>query len=137
MGDFIFDTTGNAATVKFEELGAYYDHPTSAYTLSDEFDINEISNATTVQEEIDSGNIVAYDENGNLITNINYITGTIPTFATDNVSSFKTYIGYGTSGSCKIQEVISSSDGTYTSLWSGGNESFDKNWSGRTGYTYF
>jgi hypothetical protein len=136
MGDFIFDTTGNSSIVQFEELGAYFNHPTSSYTLSDYFDLQEISNSQTIQDAIDNGDITAYDENGSIITSLDYIIGEIPVFATDNATSTLSYVGFGAESACKILQV-SSTGTTYTSLWAGGNESFDKIWSARTGYSYF
>lgn len=133
---FIFSTTGTVSPVKFHELGKYFEHPTSAYTLSNEFTMVEIQNAYSIQSAITNGEIVATDENGNVISNLTYLTGTIPVFEIENVSSTKSYIGYGTESACKILEV-SSTGSTYTSLWANGNESFDKAWSARTLYSYF
>ena len=137
MADFIITTTGTVTPVKLEELGAYFDHPTSAYTLSDSFSLDEISNTPTLQAAIDNGEVTAVDENGNLITNLSYLTKPVPVFEIDNIAYNKSYVGFGTSGACKILEVITAEDGSNTSLWSSGSESFDKIWSARTSYSYF
>ncbi len=137
MKKFIFTTTGTQSPVKFEELGAYFDHPTSAYTLTDYFDILEISEAATIQTLIDGGHITATDENGNLITNLNYLTSPIPVFDIDQVNSTTSYIGYGEINACKIQRVITTGSTTYSSLWANGDESFNKIWANRLSYSYF
>lgn len=137
MSDFIFDTTGLVPIVKFEEIGAYFNHPISAYTLSDYFTIEEIRYSTTIQNAINNNEIVAYDEFGNIIYDISFLTESITVFEIDNVSRNKTYTGYGSITACKINEVITSTDGSYTSLWASGNQSFDKIWANRSGYTYF
>ena len=137
MADVIITTTGTVSPVKLEELGAYFDHPTSAYTLSDSFTIAEIANTPTLQAAMDNGEVTVVDENNNVITNLSYLVNPIPVFAIDNVTFNKSYVGFGASGSCKILEVITATDGLNTSLWSSGSESFDKIWSARTSYSYF
>jgi len=137
MADFIITTTGTVTPVKLEELGAYFDHPTCAYTLSDSFTIEEIANTPTLQAAMDNGEVTAVDENGNVITSLAYLTNPVPVFEIDNVDYNKSYVGFGTSGACKILEVITAVDGSNTSLWSSGNESFNKIWTARTSYSYF
>ena len=136
MRQFIFDTTGIIQTVKFEELGAYFEHPISAYTLSDYFDVEEIRNSTTIQDAIDNNYILAYDQNGNTITSISYLENT-PIFDIDNFEKNKSYVGYGTTTACKIQLIETDISGSYVYTWSGGNESFDKIWANRASYSYF
>jgi hypothetical protein len=132
----IISTTGTVSPVKLEELGAYFEHPTTGYTLSDYFDLDEIENADTLQQAMDNGELTVTDENGNVITSLNYLTTSAPVFEIDNVSNTKSYVGYGEPNACKIHEITSNSTG-YTAFWAGNNESFDKIWSGRTDYSYF
>jgi hypothetical protein len=137
MSKFIFNTTGLVPIVKFEELGAYFNHPISAYTLSDYFTIEEIRYSTTIQDAITNGEIIAFDEHNNTISNITYLTEPIPIFDIDNVSNNKSYIGYGEINACKINEITTYIDGSYTSLWADGNHNFNKIWSDRLLYVYF
>jgi hypothetical protein len=137
MSKFIFTTTGTESLVRFEELGAYFEHPTSAYTLSDYFDLDEITNSPTIQQYLDNGHIIAYDEFGNSITSLEFIKEqSIPIFDVDNSFYNISYIGYGNFNTCKIQKIQTTITG-YTASWASGNEVFDKIWSNRYNYTYF
>ena len=136
MSKFIFTTTGLISPVKFEELGAYFDHPISAYTLSDYFTIEEIQLSESVQDSLDNNYITAVDENGNQITNLTYIGGA-PVIDIDTLSTNETLMGYGAINACKISKVVTSINGNYTVLWADGNQNFDKIWSQRNTYIYF
>jgi len=138
--EFNITTTGLVPTTKLEGLGSYHDHPTTNLDLLTRFTLDDIINDTCIQLAIDGGEITVQDEDGNSITQLQYLVNSIPVFDTDIVSNNKTYIGYGNINACKIQEVttINSFSGTsYTSLWANGNESFDKIWANRVSYTYF
>lgn len=137
MTEFIFTTTGTLSPVKFEELGVYFDHPTSAYTLTDYFDVEEIREATTIQDALDNGYITAIDENGNGIIDLTYMGNKIPKFNVDTYTTNSSYIGYGSINTCKILQVITISGLTYSSLWANGDEELNKVWANRASYSYF
>jgi hypothetical protein len=138
MSKFVFSTTGIVSEVKLEELGVYFNHPIIDYVLSDFFDLNEIINSITLQESIDNNYIVAKDEFGVSITNLDdlLISKGVPIFDVDNVSNLISYVGYGSEESCKIQKIVTSPTG-YTTFWAEGDENFNKNWDLRLDYSYF
>lgn len=48
------------------------------------------------------------------------------------------YVAYGEElTSCKIRQIITISGGTFTGLWSNGEEDLNKNWGLRLTYSYF
>jgi hypothetical protein len=136
MGKFIFTTTGLVPIVKFEGIGAYFNHPISAYTLSDYFDLNEIVNDLKIQEALDNNYITAVDENDNEITALEYLISNVPIFEIDQINNTTSYIGYGILNECKIQRIVTEKNGNYLSQWSEGNQNFDKTWGNRYNYNY-
>jgi hypothetical protein len=135
MRGFKFTTTGIIDIVKFEELGAYFTHPTNNYILSDYFDLDEIINSTTIQSSIDDGHIIATDLFNTVILDVKtfYVT---PIFDIDNISKTLSYIGYGEPNNCKILK-INTLINNYSALWSEGVQIMDKKWSDRLIYNYF
>lgn len=137
MGKFIFTTTGLISQVKFEGIGAYFNHPISAYTLSDYFDLDEIEEDVTIQQALDNNYITAVDENGNTISTLDYLVDSPMIFEIDYIDNSTSYIGYGEVNACKIQKIITTGKTSYNVYWADGNQNYNKLWSNRLSYTYF
>jgi len=136
MKKIIFTTTGLSNPVKFEELGAYFEHPSSGITLSDFFTLEEIGNSFTFQQSITNGEIIVNDQNDNIITNVIYFIYGAPIFEIDSFSDSITYIGYGSEFESLILKITTEKNGNYLSQWSEGNQNFDKIWGDRYIYNY-
>jgi len=69
--EFKITTTGTQNPVSFADLGMRsFPHPTNAYDLLLEFELDELQRSTDVQAAITAGHITAEDEGGNPITQI-------------------------------------------------------------------
>ena len=76
-------TTGTQSPITINDLGAIsFDHPTSGYTLTDYFKVEELKYSVDLQYNINSGYCYLTNESGYTISNISTYQGSATVFGT-------------------------------------------------------